>query len=61
MFRYVVVASKGNNQFSSVTKLFEDDGDELKKYIELKVNAGFDCHKFDHQASFKKESRIIQS
>jgi hypothetical protein len=60
MDKILVVATRNNSPISAITKTFSDQG-LMQKYIELKTNAGYHCHKFNYEATFTKESRITQT
>jgi hypothetical protein len=64
MDKYLILVSRSNSKsgFSNITHTFgENDSERMQKFIELKTNAGFQCHQFDLAATFSKESHITHT
>jgi len=64
MDKYLILVTRSNTKSGllNTTQTFgENDSEGMQKFIELKTNAGFQCHQFDLAATFNKESHITQT
>ncbi len=59
MDKFIILVSKSRSisQFSNVSRTFTDET-EMERYIDLKTKAGYHCHKFDYDKTFRLESAL---